>query len=236
VPKQITCTQGGNNYNPKIIKYTAVDLYAFLVQVYLQNTCQLHLSFYWLPEAHYYVIIILTFVDFGLPDVYKEEINIFSNKLASILLQNFKYNYAIDLEEGKTLLQMPLYNLLQKELQILQKYLKSAFKKGWIKPSKLLAGVPILFVLKADGIMRLYINYKCLNKITIKNWYPLLLVSKLFDRFSHVKIFTKLDFYNVYHGIHIKKGDEWKTIFKTYYSHFKYLVIPFSLTNAFITF
>jgi hypothetical protein len=55
----------------------------------------------------------------GLPDVYKEEINIFSDELASTLSQNSKYNYAIDLEEGKTPPQMPLYNLSQKELQIL---------------------------------------------------------------------------------------------------------------------
>ena len=84
--------------------------------------------------------------------------------------------------------------------------------------------------------MRLYVNYKCLNKITIKNQYPLPLVSKLFNKFSYMKIITKLDLYNIYYRIYIKKEDEWKTAFKTRYSHFKYLVMPFGFTNAPITF
>jgi len=84
--------------------------------------------------------------------------------------------------------------------------------------------------------MRLYIDYRRLNKIIIKNWYPLLLVSELFNRLSYIKIFIKLDLYNAYYRIYIKKGDEWKTVFKTRYSYFKYLVMPFSLANAPITF
>ena len=70
----------------------------------------------------------------------------------------------------------------------------------------------------------------------IKNQYPLLLVGELFNRLSHIKIFTKLDLYNIYHRIYIKKGNKWKTVFKTHYSHFKYLVMPFGFINAFITF
>jgi len=70
----------------------------------------------------------------------------------------------------------------------------------------------------------------------IKNQYPLLLVGELFNRLSYAKIFIKLDLRNAYYRIYIKKGDEWKTAFKTRYSHFKYLVMPFSLTNAPITF
>ena len=153
-----------------------------------------------------------------------------------MLPQNSKYNYTINLEEGKTPLQMPICNLLQKELQILQEYLESALKKGQIRPSKSPTRAPILFILKAEGIIQLYINYRRLNKITIKNQYPLPLVSKLFNRLSHIKIFIKLDFYNAYYRICIKKGDKWKTAFKIRYSHFKYLVMPFSLTNALITF
>jgi len=96
--------------------------------------------------------------------------------------------------------------------------------------------MPILFILKVNNIIQLYINYRRLNKITIKNQYPLLLVSELFNRLSYIKIFIKLDLYNIYYKIYIKKGDKWKTIFKTRYNHFKYLVMPFSLANAFITF
>ena len=132
--------------------------------------------------------------------------------------------------------QMPIYNLLQKKLQILQEYLESTLKKGSIRPSKSSTKAPILFILKAEGIIRLYINYRRLNKIIIKNQYPLLLVGKLFNRLSYTKIFIKLDLYNAYYRICIKKGDKWKTVFKIRYSYFKYLVIPFSLTNAPITF
>ena len=70
----------------------------------------------------------------------------------------------------------------------------------------------------------------------IKNWYPLPLVSELFNRLSYTKIFTKLDLRNAYYRIYIKKGDKWKTIFKIRYSHFKYLVMPFSFAKAPITF
>jgi len=91
-------------------------------------------------------------------------------------------------------------------------------------------------MLKADSTIRLYVNYRRLNKIIIKNWYPLPLVSKLFNRLSYAKIFIKLDLYNIYHKIYIKKGDKWKTVFKTRYSHFKYLIIPFSFANTPITF
>jgi len=89
---------------------------------------------------------------------------------------------------------------------------------------------------KADGIMRLCIDYRRLNKITIKNRYSLPLVGELFNRLSYAKIFIKLDLYNAYYRICIKKGDKWKTVFKTRYGYFKYLVMPFSLTNAPITF
>ena len=68
--------------------------------------------------------------------------------------------------------------------------------------------MPILFIPKADGIIYLYINYRHLNKIIIKNWYLLLLVGKLLNRFSYVKIFTKLNLCDVYHRLCIKKGDE----------------------------
>ena len=94
----------------------------------------------------------------------------------------------------------------------------------------------ILFIPKAESIIWLYIDYKYLNKITIKNRYPILLVGELFNRLNYVKIFIKLNLRDMYYKIHIKKRDKWKTIFKTCYNYFKYLVMPFSLINASITF
>jgi len=77
-----------------------------------------------------------------------------------------------------------------------------------IRPSKSPTRAPTLFIPKADGIMRLYVNYRRLNKIIIKNWYPLPLVGELFNRLSYAKIFIKLDLYNTYYRICIKKGDK----------------------------
>ena len=96
--------------------------------------------------------------------------------------------------------------------------------------------MPILFILKADGIIYLYINYRRLNKIIIKNWYLLLLASKLLNRLSHVKIFIKLDLCDAYYRLRIKKGDKWKTTFKIYYGYFKCLIMLFGLFNTPITF
>ena len=103
---------------------------------------------------------------------------------------------------------MPIYNLSQRELQILREYLDSALDKGWIRPSKSPAGAPILFVPKADGTMRLCVDYRRLNKITIKNRYLLPLVGELLNRLGYLKIFIKLDLRDAYYRLYIKKGDK----------------------------
>jgi hypothetical protein len=118
----------------------------------------------------------------------------------------------------------------------LREYLDTALKKGWIRASKSLSAVLILFVPKKDGGDRLCVDYRSLNKVTIKNRYPLPLISELLNRLGHAKVFTKLDLRNAYHRLRIKEGDEWKTAFKTRYSLFEYMVMPFSLTNAPVTF
>jgi Reverse transcriptase (RNA-dependent DNA polymerase) len=89
-----------------------------------------------------------------------------------------------------------------------------------------------MFVPKKDGTLRLYVDYWALNRITVKNRYPLSLIGELIDRLLGAKIFTKLDLKDAYHRIRIKAGDEWKTAFRTRYGHFEYLVMPFGLTNA----
>ena len=88
--------------------------------------------------------------------------------------------------------------------------------KRWIRPSKSPAGAPILLVPKADGSMRLFVDYRALNRITVKNRYPIPLVSEMLNRFSKAKVFTKLDLRNEYHRLRIKEGDEWKTAFKMF--------------------
>jgi hypothetical protein len=93
-------------------------------------------------------------------------------------------------------------------LDILWEYLDIAQEKGWIRPSKLPVGAPILFVPKADSTIRLCVDYCGLNKVTIKNRYPIPLVGKILDRLLKAKLFIKLNLYNAYYRLCIKEGDK----------------------------
>jgi len=143
-----------------------------------------------------------------LPKKYWEYEDVFSGTLASIIATHSDFDHAIDLIPGKTAPHMPIYNLSQRELTLLKEYLNSALKKGWIRESKSPIGAPILFVPKSDGSIRLYIDFRGLNAVTIKNRYPLPLISEMLDRLSHTKRFTKLDLRDAYHRMRIKEGDE----------------------------
>lgn len=147
-----------------------------------------------------------------------------------------KVEHSIPLIEGETAPYGPIYPLSGKELESLRTYIDEALAKGWIQPSESPAGAPILFVPKKDGSLRLCVDYRGLNKVTIKNRYPLPLISEILDRLSGAKFFTKLDLRDAYHRIRIARGDRWKTAFRTRYGQFEYLVMPFGLTNAPATF
>jgi hypothetical protein len=144
--------------------------------------------------------------------------------------------HTIDLNPREKPLFRPLYNLSVKELAALQEYLNQALKNGWIKHSISEAGAPILFVLKKDGSLCLYMDYRGLNAITKKNRHLLPLISETLDRLRRVTVFSVLDLKDAYYQIPIKQGDEWKTAFRTRYSHFEYNVMPFRLCNTLATF
>lgn len=130
----------------------------------------------------------------------------------------------------------PIYPLSRNQLLILHNYLEENLAKGRIRPSESQAASPVLFVPKKDGTLRLCVDYRGLNKITVKNRYPLPLISEILDRASGAKFFSKLDVKDAYYRIRIREGDEWKTAFRTRYGLFEYLVMPFGLTNAPATF
>jgi hypothetical protein len=124
-------------------------------------------------------------------------------------------SHAIPLEPGKSLPYGPLYSLLQHELKVLREYLDKMLERGWICRSTSPARAPVLFVWKPDGSLRLCVDYRGLNAITPKNRYPLPCIDELMDRLVNAQYFTKLDLRDAYHRIRIRKGDEWKTAFRT---------------------
>ena len=164
---------------------------------------------------------------------YSDFVNVFSPELASELPEHTGINdHAIELVDNWQPPYGPIYSLGPVELETLKTYIKTNLKNGFIKPSKSPAGAPILFDKKPDGSLRLCVDYRGLNNLTIKNQYPLPLVGESLDRLGRARRFTQLDLTSAYHRMRIREGDEWKTAFRTRYGHFKYQVMPFGLTNT----
>ena len=143
-----------------------------------------------------------------------------------------RLDHHIPLVEGAKPVYGPIYNLSETELQVLKNYVEEYLRKGFIRPSTSPFGSPVLFVKKANGDLRLCVDYRALNRVTVKNRYALPLISELLDRIKGAKYFTKLDLRDAFNQLRIAEGDEWKTAFRTRYGHFEYQVMPFGLTNA----
>jgi len=167
-----------------------------------------------------------------LPAKYEEYRDVFEKKNADTLPQHRPYDCGIELQEDAQPPFGPIYSLSQNELAALRDYLDENLAKNFIQHSKSPTGAPILFVKKKDGSLRMCVDYRGLNKVTIKNRYPLPLISGLLDQLGQAKIYTKLDLRGAYNLVRIKEGDKWKTAFRTRYGHFEYNVMPFGLTNA----
>ena len=154
---------------------------------------------------------------------YSDYSNVFLAENIAELPENTRINeYAIELEEGKQPLFGLIYSLGPVELETLKTYIKINLANGFIRPSKSPAGAPILFDRKPDGSLRLCVDYRGLNNITIKNRYPLPLIGESLDWLGRARRFTQLDLTNAYYWMRIREGDKWKTAFWTQYGHFKY--------------
>ena len=118
------------------------------------------------------------------------------------------------------------------ELRELKVQLQELLDKGLIRPSVSPWGAPVLFVKKKDGSMRLCIDYRELNKVTVRNKYLLPRIDDLFDQLQGAQYFSKLDLRTGYHQLRIRDEDIAKTAFQTRYGHYEFLVLPFGVTNA----
>lgn len=124
----------------------------------------------------------------------------------------------------------------QEEPIVFKEYVEDNFEKRWICASSSAARAPVLLMKKADGSLRLCVDYYNRNTITVNNSYPLTLIRETLDLLSIAKGYTKLDLCQRYHQIQEAKGEEWKAAFQTHCKHLEYTVMPFTKTNAPATF
>ncbi|GJY96474.1 putative reverse transcriptase domain-containing protein, partial [Tanacetum coccineum] len=140
--------------------------------------------------------------------------------------------FGIELIPGAEPISKAPYRMAPVELKELKEQLQEMLENGFIRPSVSPWGAPVLFVKKKDGSMRLCIDYRELNRITIRNRYPLPRIDDLFDQLQGAKYFSKIDLRSGYHQLRVREQDISKTAFRTRYGHYEFLVMPFGLTNA----
>jgi hypothetical protein len=144
-------------------------------------------------------------------------------------------DFSIELVPGVSVSRTP-YRMSTPELVELKLQLKEMWDKGYIQPSVSPWGAPALFVKNKDATLRMCIYYRQLNKMTIKNKYPLPRIDDLFDQLRGATIFSKIDLRFGYHRVRIKDEYIHKTAFRTRYGHYEFVVVSFGLTNAPTTF
>ncbi|XP_047148293.1 uncharacterized protein LOC124820605 [Vigna umbellata] len=157
-------------------------------------------------------------------DVFPEEV--------SGLTPPRKVEFSIDLVSKAGPVSIAPYRMAPSELAELKKQIEELMEKQFIRPSASPWGAPVLLVKKKDGSSRLCVDYKQLNKLTIKNKYPLKRINDLMDQLNRATVFSKINLRSGYHQILVKEGDVQKTAFRSRYGHYEYVVMPFSVTNA----
>ncbi|KAL0551350.1 hypothetical protein IC582_010436 [Cucumis melo] len=163
--------------------------------------------------------------------VVRDYLDVFPKELPG-LPPHREVEFAIELEPGTVPISRAPYRMAPAELKELKVQLQELLDKGFIRSSVSPWGVPVLFVKKKDGSMRLCIDYRELNKVTVKNRYPLPRIDDLFDQLQGATVFSKIDLRSGYHQLRIKDGDVPKTAFRSRYGHYEFIVMSFGLTNA----
>ncbi|GLB41135.1 putative retrotransposable element tf2 155 kda protein type 1-like [Lyophyllum shimeji] len=172
----------------------------------------------------------------AVPDYLHDFEDVFSKAAFDELPERKQWDHAIELEPGSTPSSCKVYPLAPNEQAELDAFLEENLKSGRIRPSKSPMASPVFFIKKKDGSLRLVQDYRALNAITVKNRYPLPLISELINNLRGARYFTKLDVRWGYNNVRIKEGDEWKAAFRTNRGLFEPLVMFFGLTNSPATF
>ena len=145
-------------------------------------------------------------------------------------------DFTIELHLGTSPISMTSHRMVPVELQELRVQLHELLDKGFIRLSTSPWGSPVLFAKKMDKTLRLCIDYRRLNRVSIKNKYPLPRIDDLFDQLRGVRVYSKIDLGTGYHQLRVREADIPKTTFRTRYGDFKFTLMPFGLTNAPTTF
>ncbi|GJX16215.1 putative reverse transcriptase domain-containing protein [Tanacetum coccineum] len=144
--------------------------------------------------------------------------------------------FQIDLIPGAAPVARAPYRLAPSKMKELSDQLQELSDQGFIRPSSLTWGAPVLFVKKKNGSLQMCIDYRELNKLTMKNRYPLPRIDNLFDQLQGSSVYSKIDLRSGYHQLRVREKDILKTAFKTHYDHYEFQVMPFGLTNAPVVF
>ena len=163
--------------------------------------------------------------------VVREFPDVFPDDIAGLPSER-EVEFPIDLIPRTEPISIPPYRIAPVELRELKAQLEELLSKGFIRPSISPWGAPVLFVKKKDGSLRLCIDYRQLNKVTIRNQYPLPRIDELFDQLQGSRVYSKIDLRSGYHQLRVQEGDVPKTAFRTRYGHYEFLVMPFGFTNA----
>ncbi|GJW13628.1 putative reverse transcriptase domain-containing protein [Tanacetum coccineum] len=163
--------------------------------------------------------------------VVRDFLKVFLNDLSGLPSVR-EIEFRIELIPGATPVAKSPYRLAPSELEELSGQLKELQDKGFVRPSSSPWGALVLFVKKKDGSFRICIDYRELNKLTIKNHYPLPRIDDLFDQLQGSQYFSKIDLRSGYHQLRVHEDDIPKTAFRTRYGHFEFTIMPFGLTNA----
>ena len=146
------------------------------------------------------------------------------------------FEHIIELEEGTQVVITTPYRHPKRYKEEIESTIKELLKLGYIKPSSSPFASSVVLVKKKDGTLRMCIDYKALNKKTIKNRYPIPRIDEVMDELHGGKYFSSIDLRSGYHQIRLREQDVPKTTFDCHYGHCEFLVMPFGLTNAPTTF